>query len=160
MGVFFYIIKTLDSNASNVWFPWSILRTAPYHLKSNTVVIFKWFQKARNNYLIDLKELAKTGAMVLNIFGGTGPHKFHTCIHRTLRSWKNEMCFFYSSYSKPPNPQTAETLGFNQTQVKNHCLSSTLLIHKLSVHTRCVWKKVRRWVNETIVKLKVDIILG
>ena len=24
---------------------------------------------------------------LLNLVGGTEPHKFHTCIHRTLRSW-------------------------------------------------------------------------
>ena len=31
-------------------------------------------------------------AVVLNLAGGTEPHKFHICIHRTLRSCKNEMC--------------------------------------------------------------------
>ena len=31
-------------------------------------------------------------SVVLNLVGGTEPHKFHTCIHRTLRSWKNKMC--------------------------------------------------------------------
>ena len=31
-------------------------------------------------------------AVVLNLVGGIEPHKFHTCIHRILRSWKNEMC--------------------------------------------------------------------
>ena len=30
--------------------------------------------------------------MVLNLVGGTEPHKFYTCIHWTLRSWKNKMC--------------------------------------------------------------------
>ena len=34
--------------------------------------------------------LSKTVAPNLN--GGTEPHKFHTCIHRTLRSCKNKMC--------------------------------------------------------------------
>ena len=29
--------------------------------------------------------------VVLNFVGGTEPLKFHTCIHQTLRSWKNEM---------------------------------------------------------------------
>ena len=37
--------------------------------------------------------------VVLNLVGATGPHKFHTCIHRTLRSWKNKISFFSSSYS-------------------------------------------------------------
>ena len=33
--------------------------------------------------------------MVLNLVGGTELHKFRTCIHRTLRNWKNKMCFFF-----------------------------------------------------------------
>ena len=36
--------------------------------------------------------------VVLNLVGGTEPHNFHTCIYRTLRSWKNKMCavnFFF-----------------------------------------------------------------
>jgi len=61
--------------------------------------------------------------VVLNLVGGSEPHKFHSCIHRTLRSWKNKMCvvnfiffYFYCSKSLASKP-----LGFDRIQVKNHC---------------------------------------
>ena len=40
--------------------------------------------------------------VVINLVGGTELHKFHTCIRRTLRSWKNKICivnFIYSRYN-------------------------------------------------------------
>ena len=40
----------------------------------------------------------RSTTVVLNPFGGTEPHKFHTCIHKRLYSWKIRMCF--SSNSK------------------------------------------------------------
>ena len=33
-------------------------------------------------------------AVALNLVGGIESHKSHTCIHSTLRSWKNKKCFF------------------------------------------------------------------
>ena len=48
--------------------------------------------------------------VINNLVGGTETHKFHTCIHRTLRSWKNIMCvrnfilFFYCSKSHIADP--------------------------------------------------------
>ena len=51
--------------------------------------------------------------MVLNLVVGTEPHKFHTCIHGTLRVWKNKMCvvkFIFFTFIVqnllPPNPWT------------------------------------------------------
>ena len=42
--------------------------------------------------------------MPVVLVGGTEPHKFHACIHRTLRSWKNKMCvvnfIFFTSISQ------------------------------------------------------------
>ena len=37
-------------------------------------------------------DLPHSMSVVLNLVGRTEPHKFHTCIHRTVRSWKNKMC--------------------------------------------------------------------
>ena len=68
--------------------------------------------------------------VVLNLVGGTEPHKFHTCINRTLRSWKNKMCVvnfifftFIAQNILPPNPWNwlTEPLVFDRIQVKNHC---------------------------------------
>ena len=39
----------------------------------------------------DVHSFTHVRPVFLNLVGGTGPHKFHTCIHRTLRSWKNKM---------------------------------------------------------------------
>ena len=69
--------------------------------------------------------------VVFNLVGGTESHKFHTCIHWTLRSWKNKMFvvifFFYfycsKSLSAEPLRLTRRIPGFDWTQVKNHCAS-------------------------------------
>ena len=37
-------------------------------------------------------------AVVLNSVGGTEPHKFHTCIHGTLRSWNFYFFFKFKTY--------------------------------------------------------------
>ena len=43
--------------------------------------------------------------VVLNLVGGTEPDKFHPCIHRTFRRWKNKLgvvnfvFYFYCSKS-------------------------------------------------------------
>ena len=70
--------------------------------------------------------------VVLNLVGGTEPHKFHTCIHWTLRSWKNKMCvvnfiyfIFIAQNISLPSPWNwlTKPLGFDRTQVrftKNH----------------------------------------
>ena len=36
------------------------------------------------------EELGRHRAVVLNLVGGTEPHKFHTCIHRTLDAKTDE----------------------------------------------------------------------
>jgi len=69
-------------------------------------------------------------AEVLNPVGGTEPHRSHTCIHQTLRIWKNKMCvvnfifftFLLLKISCRRNPETDFTkpLGFVRTQVENH----------------------------------------
>ena len=50
-------------------------------------------------------------SVVLSLVGGTEPHKFHTCIHRNLRRWKNIMClvnFIFLTFNAQnllsPNP--------------------------------------------------------
>jgi len=35
--------------------------------------------------------------MVSNLWGGTEPYKFHTCIHRAFCNWKSKICFFFSN---------------------------------------------------------------
>ena len=61
----------------------------------------------------DSETVRKIGAtsVVLNLGGGTESHEFHTCIHRTLRRWKNKMYvvnFIFSTFIAqnlfPPNP--------------------------------------------------------
>ena len=55
-----------------------------------------------------LEHLHDCNPVVLNLIGGTEPHKFHTCIHRTIRSWKNKICrefFFIAQNLLPPNPR-------------------------------------------------------
>jgi len=51
--------------------------------------------------------------VVLNLVGGTEPHKFYTCIHQALRSWKNRMrvvhFFFLLSLLKISCHRTPET---------------------------------------------------
>ena len=37
-------------------------------------------------------------AVVLNLIGGTEPCKFHQCIHRTLRNWKNKIWFLQNIF--------------------------------------------------------------
>ena len=65
------------------------------------------------------------------LVGGTEPHKFHTCIHRTLRSCKNMMCvrnfIFIAQNLLLPNPWIwlPEPLGFDRTQVENHSIRAT-----------------------------------
>ena len=39
-------------------------------------------------------------AVAFNLFGATEPHKFLTCVHRTLCSWENEKCFFLQIQNK------------------------------------------------------------
>ena len=53
-------------------------------------------------------------SVVLNLVGGTEPHKFHTCIHRTLRSCKNKKCFLFFKF---------------KTYAYNHI--GTVFVHKL-----------------------------
>ena len=50
------------------------------------------FPKLRHALSIIFSQFwSKSIQVVLDLFGGTEPHNFHTCIHRTLRSWKNKM---------------------------------------------------------------------
>ena len=59
--------------------------------------------------------------VVLNRVGGTEPHKFHTCIHRTLGSWKNKMCvmnfhFYCSKSLDSTNPSDSiKPRGFGES---------------------------------------------
>ena len=76
--------------------------------------------------------------MVLNLAGGTEPCKFYTCIHRTLRGWKNKMSVmtliyftFIAQNLLPPKPWNwlTKPLGFDRTTgspVKNHWVTVTL----------------------------------
>ena len=60
--------------------------------------------------------------MVLSLVGGTAPHKFHTCIHRTLRCWSlflplqiqdiciyNYILYWCTNERGEPNRRTPET---------------------------------------------------
>ena len=53
------------------------------------------------------------------IVGGIEPHKFHKCIHRSLRSCKNKMCVGNFMSWKPSNPWNwlTEPLAFDRSQV-------------------------------------------
>lgn len=44
-------------------------------------------------------------SVVLHLVGGNEPHKFHTCIHRSLCRWKNK-CVFLNQTAEPPNRRT------------------------------------------------------
>ena len=37
--------------------------------------------------------LTDLNSVILNLVGGAVSHKLHTCIHWSLCSWKNKMCF-------------------------------------------------------------------
>ena len=96
--------------------------------------------------------------MVYNLVGGIEPHKFHTCIHRTLRSFKNKMSvmnFIYFIFIAQNflllNPWNwlTEPLEFDRTQVKNHCL-------KESIHTKSGGQFLTLWRLNTM-RLPVGI---
>ena len=62
--------------------------------------IFAWYMV--DQIVLDLfpsaldmrSSLLWSNPVVLNLVGGTEHHKFHACIHRTLRTW---ICFSYSN---------------------------------------------------------------
>ena len=68
----------------------------------------------------DSETVRKIGAtsVVLNLGGGTESHEFHTCIHRTLRRWKNKMCVVNFIFF---------TLIVKNLQVTNHCCSTIII---------------------------------
>ena len=87
-------------------------------MSSSTVAQFFWLKVLSKSYA---PQQLSCSPVVLNPAGGTEPHKFHTCIHRTLRSCKNKVCvvnFIYFIFIAQ-NLLTAEPLGFDLTQFKN-----------------------------------------
>ena len=72
-------------------------------------------------------------AVILNLVRGTEPHKFHTCIHRTLRSYKNKMrvvnFIFFTFIAQnllPPNPGGSIGPRLRTTAVECRCLKWAL----------------------------------
>ena len=75
----FYIIKKILTKL--VYFRYTLTCT-----QMGNIVTKRWPGKAWTDTI-----RYSPRAVVLNLVGGTESHKFHTCIHRTLRSWKNKM---------------------------------------------------------------------
>ena len=88
-----YITFVIDSNGMHVAIAW----------QSRRARLVKSIQAAETLAIVDAAEACVYyRTVVLNLLGGTKPHKFHTCIHRTRR-WKKKMCvvnFIYFYWSK------------------------------------------------------------
>ena len=71
-------------------------------IETHYLDLYTFFQ---NNFFLLFNFPIFSRTLILNLVGGTEPHKFDTCIHLTLRNWKNKICvvnfiYFYFCSSK------------------------------------------------------------